>query len=66
MGIGVLKVTVAVNIYWDMTQFSLADRYNFYVEKSRSGVFPKVWNLFTKVHDVPSRKTTFHSISEYV
>jgi hypothetical protein len=37
MGFGVLKVTVSVNVYWDMTSFSLADKYNSYVEKSRSG-----------------------------
>lgn len=41
MEIGVLKATVTVNIYWDMTPFSLADRYNSYVEKSTSGVFRK-------------------------
>lgn len=41
MGIGVLKVTVTVNAYWDMTSFSLVDRYYSYVEKSRSGFFRK-------------------------
>ena len=42
MGFEVLKLTVTVNVYWDMTPFSLADRYNSYVGKSRSGfLFPE-------------------------
>ena len=60
-------MTVTVNVYWDMTPFSLADRYNSYVEKSWSAFFfPESLQSVYQVHDVTSWKTTFHTISEYM